>query len=217
MTSPEHTLVGIHAAFALGCHRHFGWPVVAMAGLASNLPDWDGLPMLIDMQRFEAGHRVWGHNFVAILLASLVLAWSQRRFRWIERTWHRARHILPVETQTATPPSPSGPASAMVFATVAFVAQVIHLPCDMVVSGGEGLSDWHIQPFWPFSDAGFVFPLIPWGDVGPTIILMAGVIVIAKNPTRISTISVSTLVALLAYLLLRGWARGILPASPELF
>ena len=49
MTSPEHTMVGILGAMALGLHKRFGWPVVAFAAVVSNVPDWDGLPMLFDM------------------------------------------------------------------------------------------------------------------------------------------------------------------------
>src|SRR3954470_10983089 len=93
MTTPEHTLVGIHLAFATGLHRVAGWRAVAMAGLASNAPDWDGLPMLINMQRFEAGHRAWGHNVLAILLSSLLLGWTQYQLDWLGaiRRWAAKR------------------------------------------------------------------------------------------------------------------------------
>jgi len=84
----------------------------------------------------------------------------------------------------------------------------------MVVSGGHGLPDWPIQPLWPFSHQAFVAPLIPWGDVGPTVILMAdslaGAIQGAKHPDRLSAISVTTLALLWVYILGRGWARGLI-------
>ncbi|WP_254513196.1 metal-dependent hydrolase [Anatilimnocola floriformis] len=205
MTTPEHTLVGIHLALAAGCHRYWGWPAVAMAGIASNVPDWDGLPMLIDMQRFEAGHRVWGHNLLAILFAALVLGWSQAQFRWIERIGDRVRrYFSPASEAQASRPLLS---TLLVFTLIAFVAQLVHLPCDMVVSGGEGLTDWLVRPFWPFSKAGYVFPLIPWGDVGPTVILMAGAIVLAKRPANTSLIALLTLFVLVAYLVVRGYWR----------
>ncbi|HUG71137.1 MAG TPA: metal-dependent hydrolase [Pirellulaceae bacterium] len=207
MTTPEHTLVGIHTAFALGVHRRFGWPAVTMAGVASNVPDLDGLPMLLDMQRFEAGHRVWGHNVLAILISSVLLGWSQSKYHWIERLWKLVQRMLSIPQGTAIPDSRSVAAIAIV--GIAFFAQTIHLPCDMVVSGGHGLSDWPIQPLWPFSGTEFVFPLIPWGDIGPTVILMAGIIWIAKRPTNLSTISVCTLIALTFYLVARGWSRGM--------
>jgi hypothetical protein len=93
---------------------------------------------------------------------------------------------------------------ALVFVLVAMIAQLVHLPCDMVVSGGSGLSDWALKPWWPFSSAACVYPLIPWGDVGPTVILMTGIIVIAKLRSHISTTSTLTLVALCTYLIVRG-------------
>jgi hypothetical protein len=206
MTTPEHTLVGIHLAFACGLHRHFGWKGVAMAAVASNVPDWDGLPMLIDMQRFEAGHRVWGHNVASIVVASLLLGWTQWTFDWIGTigNWVSARFLKTIPPQPDAPSKWSGAMVALVLVSVAIVAQLVHLPCDMVVSGGNGLSDWALQPWWPFSSTAYVYPLIPWGDVGPTVILMAGIIAIAKWRSRISTTSTLTLIALGAYLFLRG-------------
>jgi len=58
MTTPEHTLVGIHLALASGRDRAWGWRAVALAGLMSNAPDWDGLTLLVDMGWFDRGHRV---------------------------------------------------------------------------------------------------------------------------------------------------------------
>jgi len=78
----------------------------------------------------------------------------------------------------------------------------------MVVSGGNGLTDWAIQPWWPLSNAAYIYPLIPWGDVGPTVILMSGIIVIAKRRSGISTTAALTLFVLVLYLLVRGSMRG---------
>ena len=212
MTTPEHTLVGIHFAFAVGLHRYFGWRSVAMAGVASNIPDWDGLPMLFDMQRFESGHRVWGHSVISLITSSFLLGWTQVLWDWIGTVanWSRAK-------LSTTPPQVViqrsrllGGTGVLAFTSIALIAQALHLPCDMVVSGGNGLTDWAIQPWWPFSNASYVFPLIPWGDVGPTVILMVGIIVIAKRQVLISRTSSLTLITLCAYLIIRGWSRGII-------
>ena len=222
MTSPEHTLVGIHLAIALRLHRYFGWQAVAMAGIASNLPDWDGLPMLIDMRRFEWGHRVWGHNLFAIILSSLALAWTQQHFHWIDRLSQRLRRFLPTTSPAVSTTFPSAPMSPplgqglagryplMAAWLIAMLVQAIHLPCDMVVSGGNGLTDWPIQILWPLSQREFVFPLIPWGDIGPTVILMTGVILLAKKIAKESYVSIGTLALLCLYLFARGWQRGML-------
>ncbi|MCA9195145.1 MAG: metal-dependent hydrolase [Planctomycetales bacterium] len=207
MTSPEHTLVGIHAAFACGLHRSYGWPIVVLAAISSNIPDWDGLPMFFDMARFEVGHRVWGHNFLCIGISSVFFGLLQFRYRFIENSSRRIGKFLPqgasVHRETVVIP-------LYVLTAVCFVAQAIHLPCDIVVSGGNGLSDWLIKPFWPFSDQGFVLALIPWGDIGPTIIMMCGILLVARNPKRLTRISVITLAVLIIYLLVRGWTRGVL-------
>lgn len=209
MTSPEHTLVGIHLAFACGLHRRFGWKAVAMAAVASNVPDWDGLPMLFDMQRFEAGHRAWGHSLVSIALTSLILGVTQAVFDWLGAIgkWLSKRfpNLIPEPADAARM---SAAAATLTFMGIALISQLLHLPCDMVVSGGSGLTDWPIQVGWPFSKQGYVFPLIPWGDVGPTLILMSGVLVIAKRRSQVPATSALTLIALVVYLIVRGWSRG---------
>lgn len=209
MTTPEHTLVGIHAAFALGIHSRLGWTAIALAAIASNVPDLDGLPMLFDMERFESGHRVWGHNLFAIAISSGLLAWSQYRWHWIERLASRFDQLLPEESRSKSRTETVVNSIGSLF-VIGFIAQAIHLPCDMVVSGGNGLSDWLVFPFWPVSDWGFVLPLIPWGDVGPTVILMVGVIAIAKNPNRKQRYACLSLLLLVLYLVLRGISRGTL-------
>jgi hypothetical protein len=215
MTTPEHTLVGIHFAFATGLHRYVGWRGVAMAGVASNIPDWDGIPMLFDMQRFESGHRVWGHGILSIVLASLLVGLAQIRWDWIGCTANRLRSVTPKSTSSIASQKPEWnivSAGGLVFTSIALCAQLLHLPCDMVVSGGYGLTDWAIQPWWPFSNASYVYPLIPWGDLGPTVILMAGVIIIAKRNSHVPQTSLLTILTLCGYLIVRGWFRGTLMA-----
>ena len=60
-----------------------------------------------------------------------------------------------------------------------------------------------MKPFWPVSDAGYVYPMIPWGDVGPTVVMMAGVIVMAKRRKDVAATSAATLACLVGYLVLR--------------
>lgn len=214
MTTPEHTLVGIHLAIAAGCHRWSGWPLVGLVAVASNVPDLDGLPMLFDMQRFEQLHRVLFHNFLAIILTSLVLACSEAYWAWMSRLtrWLLLKLSTPGSTTAIPKVETARGCASMVglFFTTSFFAQAAHLPCDMVVSGGSGLSDWHVLPFWPFSSRGFIFALVPWGDIGPTLILMAGTIWMAKRKSGLTRIALITLSTLIVYLLVRGWMRGVI-------
>ena len=206
MTTPEHTLIGILGAMAIGLHTRLGWVAIAFAAVVSNIPDVDGLPMLVDMERFETGHRVWGHNILAITVTTIFVALLQFHVRWIERIAMRSSRFLPSDTHIQDiSNAPSISLAALILIGLMF--QCIHLVCDITVSGGQGLSDWHVKPFWPFSEAGYVLPLIPWGDAGPTVIMMLGVIGVAKlgNAKRIATV---TLAILFAYMISRGYARG---------
>lgn len=223
MTTPEHTLVGIHLALATGRDRAWGWRAVALAGLASNAPDWDGLTLLVDMAWFDRGHRVWGHNLAAICLVSAAVAALVSRWDVIGGAATRATALLrraglspaggPVPPPAAAAgreghghggPGDDGPLAFGAAFLTAAVAQAVHLPCDMVVSGGNGLSHWEVRPFWPFSAVGCVWPLIPWGDVGPTLILMAGIVVAASGRRGVAATSAATLALLVAYLVVRG-------------
>jgi hypothetical protein len=73
----------------------------------------------------------------------------------------------------------------------------------MVVSGGQGMSNWPVKPFWPIWQVGYVYPLIPWGDIGPTVVMMAGIIGIAKFG-RDQLVATLTLILLVAYMCFRG-------------
>ncbi|QDU82764.1 hypothetical protein Pla110_45260 [Polystyrenella longa] len=203
MTTIEHALVGMHGALLLGVNTKAGWAAITLAAVASILPDFDGLALLVSVEQFDAGHRVWGHNLLVIVITSLILAGSQYRFHWIERLARRSSRILLTEAQTRVNSPPVAASFLFLFVIVA-TCQIVHLFCDMVVSGGHGLSHWEVLPFWPFHNKGFVFPLIPWGDVGPTVILMLGAITLAKLPQLTKTISGVTLLTLCSYLAARG-------------
>lgn len=206
MTSPEHTLVGILGGLSLGLHTRLGWTAIAFAAVVSNVPDLDGLPMLVDMQRFESGHRVWGHNLFAISVSALLLAALQYRFGWIEWIAVKLKPIMPADIRSLEA-SDTIRVGFFVLVLIGLVFQCVHLLCDMTVSGGQGLSDWPVKPFWPFSDTEFAFPLIPWGDVGPTVIMMLAVILIAKFGKARRT-AILALALLCGYMLCRGYAIG---------
>lgn len=131
MTTPEHTLVGIHLAIAAGCHRWAGWPLVGLAAVASNMPDLDGLPMLIDIQRFEQLHRVLFHNFLAIALTSIVLACSEAYWGWISRLtgWLMMKFATPVTSSQSLKAEHSRMHAWRIglFFVTSFFAQAAHL------------------------------------------------------------------------------------------
>jgi hypothetical protein len=208
MTTPEHALVGVHLAIASRCFRLWSWRAVALAAVMSNAPDWDGVPMLFDMGRFEHGHRVWGHNLPVILLVSVAVAMILSQWDLIGAIGKRISGKFGSATIISDPLDGQNLLGFAAALTTAFVSQAMHLPCDMVVSGGGGLSHWHVKPFWPIADNGYVYPLIPWGDIGPTIIMMAGLIVMAKRQRNLAVTAAGSLATVIVYMLARKFLMG---------
>jgi hypothetical protein len=86
---------------------------------------------------------------------------------------------------------------------IAVVAALAHLPADLVVSGTADYSDWRVQLLWPLSNRGWIYPRVPWGDIGITLIFAAGVMFMVMRPRKIRWIAAASLVAVVAYIALR--------------
>jgi len=182
-----------------------------MSGFASSVPDWDGILLPVNLQWFEAGHRVWGHNIFAILCVAALLAVTEYQLQWMRAlSWWIAKRMQIDIRGDESNRVLNSPTTFIALALVAFVVQALHLVCDAIVSGGYGLPPWEICPWWPVTKAGYVLPLIPWGDPGPTVLLMGGLIYMAWRPQHTPRVAVATLVAVCAYVLFRGWFRGVL-------
>ncbi|GAA5507169.1 metal-dependent hydrolase [Novipirellula caenicola] len=206
MTTFEHALLGINGALAAGLHRHYGWKIVALAGVAAVAPDWDGLPMLIDMSRFEAGHRVWGHNLLACWVLGMLLGTADYRWdlggriaAWITRYGPLNELAASIDRRRSFSARTWG-----VWVGVAVAAALSQIPADAVVSGAAGLSDWALKPFWPFSDFQFVYPLVPWGNVGVTIVFSVAMIAELKKPAAAQRIALVTLAVVVVYIVAWG-------------
>jgi membrane-bound metal-dependent hydrolase YbcI (DUF457 family) len=74
MTIYEHAMVGINGALALGLARRHGWQIVALAGFAALVPDFDGLTILLGPQCYAEGHRFWAHNLLVAGLAAAIVS-----------------------------------------------------------------------------------------------------------------------------------------------
>lgn len=90
-----------------------------------------------------------------------------------------------------------------VWVGIAVLAALSHLAADLVFSGTEALPDWELQLFWPFSTAGYVYPLIAWGDAGVSIVFVTGMFAMWKWPARLQATSLATLAAVALYLAVR--------------
>ena len=72
------------------------------------------------------------------------------------------------------------------------------------MSGAAQLTDWELKLLWPFSTRGFIFPLVPWGDPGVSVILVAGMFALWHWQRRMQFVATTTIVATVGYLVARG-------------
>jgi len=206
MTTYEHAMLGVTGASALGLHGKYGGSILVLAGVIAITPDWDGLTFFCGMETFDQAHRAWGHNILVGTLVGALLAVVDYRFDMAGRA-RRAAIRLFAREKTIPSLRTRGERSIdgyLAWTLVGVLASLSHLPADMVVSGAAGLSDWHLQLFWPFSRRGFVFPLVAWGDVGATIIFVIGMFAMVRWPKRLQAVAVVTLLLVAVYIAGRG-------------
>lgn len=209
MTTFEHAMIGINGALATGLQRRHGWSVAAFAGVAAISPDWDGLTIVAGMTTFNEAHRVWGHNFLVAALFGIGLAVLDFRFDLVTRAARTLCRILkqgPRQLDLRRP-AERGVLGWSTWVLAGVLAASSHLLADLVYSGGYGLPDWELKLLWPFSHQGIVYPMIPWGDPGVTIVFVIGMFAMVRWPARIQRIAIVTLLLMVAYVVIRGATR----------
>ncbi len=201
MTTYEHAMVGINSAIAAGLHRRHGWQIVALAGFAALLPDWDALTILLGANCFAAGHRLWGHNLlVAGLVAAVVSALAYqvdaptRVQQWLARRWTMFSIRGPM------PDIPRGGRELALWMVVGVLAAYSHLLMDIFCSVNKDLPDWGVPILWPFARGDWAYPLLPWGNPGATIIFAVGMFAMVAWRNRIRPIAWASLIAVAAYM-----------------
>ena len=209
MTSFEHAMIGINGALAAGLHRGHEWKIVAFSGAVAVSPDWDGLTIMAGMNTFNQAHRVWGHNFLVAVLLSVCLAALDYRFDLVTRIARATMRMVRRDPQqllirAADQRRPSGWITWLI---VGLLAALSHLPADLVYSGGYGLPDWELKLLWPISHNGYVYPMIPWGDPGVTILFAAGMFAMVRWPAKIQGLACGALLLMVAYVVIRGVTR----------
>ncbi|MDR0871658.1 MAG: metal-dependent hydrolase [Planctomycetaceae bacterium] len=205
MTTIEHALLGADLVLATGLNRQFGWQLAALAGACAVLPDWDGLTILWSVPLFDTAHRAWGHGLLSSAVVAVFFALLDYRFDLMQRFAGFFVRLLRVQVSDALlqrrqPLSFSG---TCVWVGAAISASYSHLLADIVVSGTATLADWDVKIFFPFSDKGIVYPLVPWGDVGNTIILLSGMFAMLRWNNRVQTIAIIILSLVIAYSIMR--------------
>ena len=210
MTTFEHAMLGVSGGLAVGLHRRFGWPIVAFAGVAAILPDWDGLSLALGPMAFALLHRTAGHNLLVGCLLGAVAGALDYRYslicravemvgRWIR--WVSSQIESPIRTVFHT-------GELCVWIVVGIVASLSHLAADMVFSGHATLPDWEVPLLWPFSDRGWVYSMVQWGDAGATLVFVAGMFAMVRWPNHLETVSRLTLGSVLGYIVIRGFVIG---------
>jgi membrane-bound metal-dependent hydrolase YbcI (DUF457 family) len=199
-------MLGINGALAVGLHRRFGWQIVAMSGFAAVSPDWDGLTIIVSPIAFAEGHRVWGHNLLACVLLGILIGTLDYQFDLVSRAGKLLTKLLRLRTSPdeLTPRVERTACGQLVWILVAIVAAFSQLPADMLVSGSKTLPDWELKLLWPFSDRGWVYPMVSWGDVGITLIFIVGMFAMIKWKTRVQPIAAMTLLGVATYIVIRG-------------
>jgi membrane-bound metal-dependent hydrolase YbcI (DUF457 family) len=195
MTVYEHAMLGTSLALVLGAQRRHGWGIVAMAAAAAALPDWDFFSIALGPTAYAAAHRTWGHNVLAAALAGALTG----------AVGYLAQRSTRVRRALAPPYRPHTPGAPAAWVVVGIVAALSHLPADVLFSGTPE-ANWPVPLFWPFSDRGYAVPLVPWGDLGATLIFIAGMFALYRWPSHARLVAALLLLALSGYLCLRGLA-----------
>lgn len=211
MTTLEHAMVGANLVLGSGLHRSWGWQLVALGGFCALLPDWDGLTILWSVPLFDTAHRVWGHALLPCFVITTIFALLDYRCDFMTRCarffvrWSKVKIPAIEERPELLQLRKTFPFRGIcVWMIVGIVAACSHLLADLVVSGTATLADWELKLFWPFSDRGFVYPLVPWGDVGNMLILILGMFAMLRWKNHVQSIAVCSLLGVVGYSLIRN-------------
>lgn len=169
MTTFEHAMVGALAVMATGLPRRVGWQIVAVAAVAAISPDWDCVPFLFNLEWFNQIHRVWGHNLWVSAAVGAMIAFADYFWDWSSHCGRGLQWLCDRKTESLLP-----------LANVGYVGNWAcgsscwsHLPADMAYSGHATLGEWPLKLLWPFSEQPFNYPLVPWGDIGASLLFAA--------------------------------------------
>ncbi|MBI3464700.1 MAG: metal-dependent hydrolase [Planctomycetes bacterium] len=207
MTFYEHAMLGATLALAAGLQSRHGWGIVAMAAVAAVLPDWDGLTIVFGATAYDRSHRIWGHNLMTAGMLGALTGAAEYFCNLIGRLGRVIGGLLtsPASGSAVVPaePIPFSFCDCAVWGLVGSLASLSHLAVDLIYSGHPRMSDWPLRLFWPFSDRGWAYPVVPWGDVGATMIFIAEMFALSRWRSRASRIGLLALAALAVYIAVR--------------
>ncbi|MDR2761443.1 MAG: metal-dependent hydrolase [Planctomycetaceae bacterium] len=202
MTTIEHAFLGVNIVMATGFERRYSWRLAAMCGLCAIAPDWDALTIAYSLELFGLAHRVWGHNFLVCFLVGLLIGCIDYRYDIVSRvlSWFcRIFRISNLDDNFSIRDRFSR-LGLVVWIIFAEIGSLSHLVADIVSSGAADLPDWELKLLFPFSERGFIYPMHSWGDVGVTLIFVAGMFAMLKWNLKTKLIARLTLLAIIAYI-----------------
>lgn len=205
MTIFDHAMLGVTLPLAAGLQRQFGWRIVAVSCIAAALPDWDGLSILFGPEAYATGHRLWGHNLLASVALGALFAGIEYRFHLLSRARRWAATVfreLREQEPERTPFLPTA-GGLVLWCMVGAVAGASHIPADLTYCSAPGIGVWPTKVFWPFSDQSWAWPIVPWGDVGATLVFVGEMFALYRWPSRATWIARGALAAVLVYV--AGW------------
>jgi hypothetical protein len=209
LTPYDHVMVGANLALLAAQQRRYGWSIVTMSAVAAALPDWDGLTILSGGEAYARVHRVWGHN-VAVASALGAAAGAVGYISYLLGWWGKIARLLP-SASTVKPALASsrvfGLRDLATWSVFGITASLSHLAFDLVYSGHAALAPWPLALLWPFSPQTWVYPIVPYGDLGATAIFIVEMFVLCRRPSRATPIAWITMGLVLAYIGLR-WQIG---------
>jgi membrane-bound metal-dependent hydrolase YbcI (DUF457 family) len=192
-------MFGGTVALALGSHRHREWMLVAVAGAAAAMPDWDGLSLALGSTAYAIGHRVWGHNLLVASATGALAGGFGYLCRLSTRVRRAAVHYWP-QVETSVFADRFSGRCLTTYIIMGLLASLSHLPADMVYNGHPQMQSWPVQLLWPFSAQGWVCPLVAWGDITTTLIFVGAMFALYRWPRQAQGIAGLTLLAVHGYL-----------------
>jgi len=202
MTIFEHAVLGMNGALATGVHRRCGWQIVALAGVAAVLPDWDALTFFFGPKWFAEGHRLWGHNLLAAgLLAAVVSAAAYQTDAATKVHRRLARRWQVFVIRGVQPGSPDrGAVTLGLWIVVGVLAAYSHLLMDVAFNGNASLPPWEVPLLWPFRSDAWAYPMVSWGNPGASVILAASLFAMLRWPNKLQPIAAVSLLALAVFM-----------------
>src|SRR5262249_22650860 len=160
---------------------------------------------------YSSVHRVWGHNLIAAVTAGVLVGSLGLLCHHSVRVRRQTTLLLRKLGQPSTAQQADPPFSAhalAVWLAVRVLACLSHLPADLIYSGSPPAPDWPVPLLWPFSGRGWSFPILAWGDLGPTVIFVGEMFALYRWRTHAQLVAWVTLLAVGGYLTTR-WAVSI--------